>query len=184
MNLAALHKNPQAWKRIWRVATSEDGASPENRGREDGEVVKGETATWEEPIHTARDSQTLTRTRRSKLPKPENPPSEHPTQAGKHPRIGSVPRTSPQIGRLSEVDLEPTTKQGLANTDDLEPPATKLGRKQTANASLDTTAELASAGAHLALTVLGMQDVPAKTSRGTLVEPWLAETVGPLPENS
>ncbi|MPC55720.1 hypothetical protein E2C01_049664 [Portunus trituberculatus] len=53
-----------------------------------------------------------------------------------------------------------------------------------ANASLGTTAEPASTGAHLALTVLQTQDVPAKTSRGTLVEPWLAETVGQLPEIS
>ncbi|MPC48152.1 hypothetical protein E2C01_041918 [Portunus trituberculatus] len=59
------------------------------------------------------------------------------------------------------------------------PPA--MGQKQPTNDSLDTTAEPASTGAHLALTMLGMQDVPAKTSRGTLVEPRLAETVGPLP---
>ncbi|MPC71250.1 hypothetical protein E2C01_065522 [Portunus trituberculatus] len=41
---------------------------------------------------------------------------------------------------------------------------------------------LASAGAHLTLTELGIQDVPGKTSRGTLVEPWLTELVKPLPE--
>ncbi|MPC67212.1 hypothetical protein E2C01_061381 [Portunus trituberculatus] len=87
------------------------------------------------------------------------------------------------MGHLSEVDPKPTTKRGLANTDDLEPPATNLGRKQPANVSLGTTPDPASAGAHLALTVLRMQDVPAKISTGALVEPWPAKTVRPLPEN-
>ncbi|MPC29430.1 hypothetical protein E2C01_022660 [Portunus trituberculatus] len=49
MNLAALHNKPRARKKCWRIATCEDGASLENRGRGDGEVVEGETATWEEP---------------------------------------------------------------------------------------------------------------------------------------
>ncbi|MPC70937.1 hypothetical protein E2C01_065202 [Portunus trituberculatus] len=35
MNLAALHENPHARKRRWRVTTHEDGASPENCGRWD-----------------------------------------------------------------------------------------------------------------------------------------------------
>ncbi|MPC51723.1 hypothetical protein E2C01_045575 [Portunus trituberculatus] len=50
MNLAALCENPRTWKRRWRVATHEDGASLENRGRGDSEVVEGETATLEEPM--------------------------------------------------------------------------------------------------------------------------------------
>ncbi|MPC24912.1 hypothetical protein E2C01_018006 [Portunus trituberculatus] len=49
MNLAALLDKSRALKRSWRVATREDGASPQNHGRGDGEVVEGETATWEEP---------------------------------------------------------------------------------------------------------------------------------------
>ncbi|MPC63153.1 hypothetical protein E2C01_057247 [Portunus trituberculatus] len=49
MNLAAFRKKPRAQKRHWRVATHEDGAFSENRGRGDSKVVEGETATWEEP---------------------------------------------------------------------------------------------------------------------------------------
>ncbi|MPC58848.1 hypothetical protein E2C01_052858 [Portunus trituberculatus] len=49
MNLATLRENPHARKRRRRVATRKDGASLENCGRGDSEVVKGETATWEEP---------------------------------------------------------------------------------------------------------------------------------------
>ncbi|MPC27201.1 hypothetical protein E2C01_020368 [Portunus trituberculatus] len=78
MNLAALHKKPCARKRRWRVTTRENGASPENCGRGDGEVVKGETAKWKEPrdcpragpatretnLPEACDSRTLTRTQR------------------------------------------------------------------------------------------------------------------------
>ncbi|MPC29429.1 hypothetical protein E2C01_022659 [Portunus trituberculatus] len=53
-------------------------------------------------------------------------------------------------GNLPKVDSEPTAKRGLANTDDLEPPASNLGWKQPANSSLGTTAQPTSAGTHLA----------------------------------
>ncbi|MPC25030.1 hypothetical protein E2C01_018127 [Portunus trituberculatus] len=72
----------------------------------------------------------------STLLKPENLPDELPTRAGKYLRIEFVPGAPPRMGRLSEVDPEPS--KVFASTDDLEPPATNLGQKTQKHKRLGT----------------------------------------------
>ncbi|MPC41875.1 hypothetical protein E2C01_035482 [Portunus trituberculatus] len=96
MNLVALCEKSHTQKRRWRAATCEDGASPENRERGDGETSLPEAK--EEPLVSY--AQPATRE-----PSPEHDESERTVERHTDPHRPTEKRTHP-VARLPDPEEE------------------------------------------------------------------------------
>ncbi|MPC48823.1 hypothetical protein E2C01_042607 [Portunus trituberculatus] len=100
MNLAAFCEKPRTRERRWRVATHEDGASLENRGRGDG------PATGETSLPEAKEEQLVSYAQPvNRKPSPEHGGSERMVERRIDPDRLTENRTHP-VARLPDPEEE------------------------------------------------------------------------------